>query len=160
MSRPLIVLRPDDAARIASLHAAATGNKGWPVQDYRTMLSQSAYIGFGIVDEKDDSLAAFLIAQKAVETSELLMVATHPAHRRRGLALTLLRSLLKRLSERGVSRLLLDVAEDNLGAIELYKSLDFTEDGRRSKYYRRGDKRVDAVLMSRAITGLPPAKKA
>lgn len=160
MSPPLIVLRPDDAARVASLHAAATGNDGWPVQDYRTMLSQSAYLGLAVVDEQDDSLAAFLIAQKAVETSELLMVATAPAHRRLGYARLLIRSLLKRLAERGFARLLLDVAEDNRSAIGLYSSLGFAEDGRRPNYYKRNEQRVDALLMSRAITGLPPAKKA
>lgn len=155
----MIVLRPDDAPRIAALHDAASKSP-WPVQDYRSMLKQNTSLGLGIVDDGDDSLNAFVICQFAVDTADLLMVATHPNARRRGFARTLLRALLKRLGERGMARLTLDVAADNAGAIALYKAMEFAEDGRRPNYYKSDTGRIDAVLMSRSITGLPSSKKA
>ena len=159
MSPALIVLRPDDAARIATLHAAAADD-AWPVQDYRNMLSQSTNLSFGICDDTSDTLKAFVLTQIAVDTADLLMVATHPGHRRKGLARHLLRGLLKRLGERGIARLTLDVAADNAGAIALYHAMGFAEDGRRPNYYKRDAGRIDAVLMSRTITGLRSHEKA
>ena len=159
MSPALIVLKPNDAARVATLHAAAAQDP-WPVQDYRILLSQSTSLGLGICAESTDALIAFLICQVTLDTADLLMIATDPQSRRKGFARHVLRRLLKRLGERGVERLTLDVAADNDGAIALYRAIGFAEDGRRSNYYRRETGRVDAVLMSRAITGLPPHEKA
>ncbi len=159
MSLPLIVLRPDDAARIASLHGSATGNP-WPVQDHRSLLKQSTCLGLGICEDESDTLTAFAICQTVLESADLLMIATDPNFRRQGRARALLRGLLKRLGERGVQRLTLDVAADNSGAVALYRSLGFAEDGRRPKYYKRENMSVDAILMSRAITGLPFREKA
>ena len=155
----MIVLRPGDAIRIAALHHAATQD-GWPAEDYQNMLSQSTYLGLGMCAEKEDVLTAFAICQIAVDTADLLMIATDPHFRRKGYARALLVSLLMRLGERGLARLTLDVAEDNIGAVALYRALGFATDGRRPNYYRRASGRVDAVLMSRRITGLPPRKKA
>ena len=159
MSAPLIVLKPDDAARLAALHHAATGD-AWPVHEYRNTLQHGANLGLGICDEETDALSAFILCQIALDTADLLMVATHPGFQRRGLARTLLRALLKRLGERGTDRLTLDVASDNSAAIALYRTMGFAEDGRRPSYYKRETGRIDAVLMSRPVTGLPPREKA
>ena len=159
MSPPLIVLRPDDAARVAALHAVSAHDP-WPAHAYRSLLQQSTCLGLGICEETSDQLKAFLVCQMAVDTGDLLMVATHPDHRRKSLARTLIHALLKRLGERGAARLTLDVAADNERAIALYTSMGFAEDGRRPNYYTRGPSRMDAILMSRAVTGLPPRKKA
>ena len=159
MRPAVLVLRPDDAARIATLHHAANGD-GWPVQDYRNMLGEPQYLALGIANEQDDTLAAFALCQTVLDTADLLMVATHPNSRRRGYARTLLRTLLSRLGERGTARLTLDVAADNDAAIALYNSLEFAEDGRRPNYYKRNGQRIDAVLMSRAVAGLPRSEKA
>lgn len=159
MNLPLSVLRPDDAPRIAELHASAADDP-WPVQDYRAMLSQSTCLSLGICDGTSGALNAFALTQIAVDSADLLIIATAPELRRNGLARALLRNLLNRFGERGLARFTLDVAEDNEGAIALYQSMGFAEDGRRPNYYRRAAGRIDAILMSRAITGLPSNKKA
>jgi len=150
----LILLRSDDAPRVAELHTAAAEDP-WPVQDYRNLLKLESALAMAIVRESDDSLAAFLLCQIALDTADVLMVATHPEIRRKGYARALLQSLLKRLGERGTARLTLDVAATNTAAIALYQSMQFVRDGLRPKYYKAGDKRVDAVLMSRPVARLP-----
>ena len=56
-----------------------------------------------------------------------------------------------------VSRITLDVAEDNTSARRLYDRLGFTLDGRRTGYYRaRRAAPVDALLLSRALTQQNP----
>jgi ribosomal-protein-alanine N-acetyltransferase len=48
---------------------------------------------------------------------------------------------------------MLDVAEDNLPARELYRAHGFAEDGRRPRYYRAArNVPVDAILMSRSLS--------
>lgn len=153
MSRAAIILKPDDAPRVASLHAAAAAD-AWPVEEYRTLLKQPTSFAMGVAEDPSDLLQSFLIAQIAMDTSDLLMIATAPDSRRQGLARFLLRSLLKRLGERGIERLTLDVAADNASAVALYESMRFVTDGKRPNYYRRPEGRVDAVLMSRPVAGL------
>jgi len=150
----MIVLRSGDAPRMTSLHAAAASDP-WPVEEYRNLLKQGTSLALGTAHEETDSLKAFVLSQIAVDTADILMIATSPQHQRQGLAKTILGSLIKRLGERGVERITLDVAADNDAAIALYGAMEFAIDGRRPKYYRQGKNRVDAILMSRPVTGLP-----
>jgi ribosomal-protein-alanine N-acetyltransferase len=60
---------------------------------------------------------------------------------------------MSRLGERGIGRITLDVAEDNIAARRLYEGLGFTEDGRRPGYYTTGrDIPAAAILMSRDLS--------
>jgi ribosomal protein S18 acetylase RimI-like enzyme len=52
-------------------------------------------------------------------------VAVHPEFRRRGLALALMRATLDHIRERGGAAAILQVDDDNLGAIEVYRRLGF-----------------------------------
>lgn len=159
MSFSIIVLRPDDAPRVATLHAAAT-NDPWPVQDHRNLLKQHTTLGLGICSDETGALNAFLLCQIVIDTADLLIVATDPACQRQGCARCLMTGLLSRLGERGTERLTLEVAADNPAAIALYDSMEFSEDGRRPGYYARGNLKVDGILMSRRVSGLPPTEKA
>ncbi|WP_300425465.1 GNAT family N-acetyltransferase [uncultured Hyphomonas sp.] len=85
--------------------------------------------------------------------TDILTIATDPHQRRKGLAGRLISALVKRVGERGVTRIMLDVAEDNLPARELYRAHGFAEDGRRPRYYRAArNVPVDAILMSRSLS--------
>lgn len=52
-------------------------------------------------------------------------VAVHPAHRRRGIAFALVRATLDLIHSRGGREALLQVDDDNTGAVELYRRLGF-----------------------------------
>ena len=149
MTWPILVLRPDDAGRMSRLHMRCFDDP-WSAMSFRGMLLDRTILPLGI--ELEGDLVAFILAQSVAGEADVLTVATAPDHRRRGLAATLLRALVSRLGERGISRLTLDVAEDNAPARALYKAHGFTEDGRRPRYYTAGrDVPVDAVLMSRKL---------
>ncbi len=61
-------------------------------------------------------------------------VATHPAYRRRGIARSLTETALQQIRERGENEVWLHVREDNPAAIQLYKSLGFEEQCRRTSW--------------------------
>jgi ribosomal protein S18 acetylase RimI-like enzyme len=58
-------------------------------------------------------------------------VATHPDHRRKGIASVLTEQTMKLARQRGADELWLHVREDNPGAVQMYSSLGFTERARR-----------------------------
>ncbi len=87
---------------------------------------------------------AFLLAQVIDHEAEILLIATHPAHRRKGLA----RNLIEELKTK-VSNITLEVRADNRAATNLYANQGFDVVGRRRGYYFEQDKpNCDALIMS------------
>ncbi len=76
---------------------------------------------------------------------EIDRVATHPQHRRLGLARRLLEELPGRAPGEALSQVFLEVAASNEIALALYARVGFRRTGLRRAYYRDGD---DAVLMA------------
>ena len=54
-------------------------------------------------------------------------VATHPDHRRKGIARTLTEQVMQHARQRGVDALWLHVRADNPGAVQMYSDLGFVE---------------------------------
>jgi ribosomal-protein-alanine N-acetyltransferase len=78
--------------------------------------------------------------------AEVQTIAVAPWQQRQGMGRTLLQTLIGEATERGCSRMLLEVRADNAAAISLYESFGFAINGRRRDYYGAGQ---DAVLMQR-----------
>lgn len=148
-----IILRPDDADRMAHLHALSfPEHEAWSAASFASSLALSTTLALGF--ESDIGLKTMLVLQRSADEAEILTLATSPAFQRNGLAGRLLQHGLQLLGQSGTARLMLDVAADNSGAIAFYKHFDFAEDGRRPNYYRsRRTQAVDAILMSRPIAG-------
>ncbi|MCA8901518.1 MAG: ribosomal protein S18-alanine N-acetyltransferase [Hyphomonas sp.] len=146
MSFPMLVLNARDAGRMGALHMRCFSDP-WSAVSFRGLLLDSSIVSLGI--EMGGELAAFVQAQTVAGEADILTIATGPEFRRRGLGTMLIRGLISRLGERGISRLTLEVAEDNGAARALYEAVGFTEDGRRPRYYTSGrELPADAVLMS------------
>lgn len=61
-------------------------------------------------------------------------VATHPEHRRKGIARTLTERAMQHAWQRGGDELWLHVREDNPGAVQMYTDLGFEEHARRTTW--------------------------
>jgi [ribosomal protein S18]-alanine N-acetyltransferase len=83
----------------------------------------------------DGQPAGFALARATLDEAELLLLATHPGCRRRGVGVSLLRSVIRDARERGVNQLHLEVRADN-AAIKLYHAQGFRKVGVRRNYYR------------------------
>ena len=76
----------------------------------------------------------------------------HPGLRRRGHARRLLDGALARAAKDGAKAVFLEVAEDNLAALDLYRACGFATIGRREGYYRSPEgRRIEAVTMRRDL---------
>ena len=101
-----------------------------------------------LVAEVDGAVVGHATASVVADIAELQRIAVDPAHRRTGLASELLDAVVDAARAGGADRLLLEVREDNAGAIAFYAARDFVEVDRRRRYYRDG---ATAVVLRRGI---------
>ncbi len=137
-------MTPDEMART---HAEAfTQARPWAAEEFAELLTGPHVRVFG------DAIC-FALVQILGSEAELLTIATHPAHQRRGLARRVMTQWHDAAHDAGAERAFLDVAADNAGAMALYASCGYTSCGRRKGYYRRATtESVDAVVMQLDLT--------
>ncbi|MFL5846840.1 MAG: ribosomal protein S18-alanine N-acetyltransferase [Solirubrobacteraceae bacterium] len=100
----------------------------------------------------DGDLTGYLICSRYDRVWHVMNVSVDPAHRRRGIASSLLRDLLERVGD--AADLTLEVRTSNTGAIALYERFAFRSAGIRPRYYQ--DNGEDAVIMWRTHDGGDP----
>jgi len=132
---------------MAETHAAAfTQSRPWTASEFSDLMAQRHCFAFG------DSRCFALIRVVADEV-ELLTIATNPGFQRQGLARHCMDLWQSEAVKLGATRAFLDVAADNLPALELYLACGFEPCGNRPEYYPRATgTAVDAILMARALT--------
>ncbi|MDC0947779.1 GNAT family N-acetyltransferase [Gammaproteobacteria bacterium] len=104
---------------------------------------------FGI--ERDGEPAAIVAVQAMNGCVELIELWVDPDHRRNGLAQSLIEALSTTMLDEGAAIIELEVRSKNRAALALYRSLGFSADGLRPRYYR--DPNDDALLMSLKLIG-------
>jgi ribosomal-protein-alanine N-acetyltransferase len=140
-------LHIDDVDDLLTIEQAATAYP-WSREQFASGLAAKEF-GWGV--EIDRRMIGFAIFSAVLDEVTLLDIAMHPDFQRQGLARKLLVVALRELPLRAGARCLLEVRASNDPAITLYKSLGFTEDGRRRNYYPSHNGREDALLMSRNL---------
>ncbi|HEU0043010.1 GNAT family N-acetyltransferase [Sphingomonas sp.] len=104
-----------------------------------------------LLAQLDDEPAGFAMVRTVLDEVELLLLATVPAHRRRGVAAALLRGAMGEAAAEGVRRMHLEVRAGN-DAARLYVAQGFAKVGERRGYYRgKTGQSFDAHTYSRAL---------
>ena len=153
-----------DAARISQIHAASFAH-GWSTAEIEAMLTDRTHISDVVVAPAliGQILTGFAISRVIGIEAELLTIALDPEIRGRGHSAMLLRRHAARIRRAGAEKLFLEVADDNLAALALYRRLGFVEIGRRKGYYpdlKTSGKRRDAVTMRWDLDGFDPTPRA
>lgn len=141
-------LTREDADQICTLHSQGF-KPHWPAADMAEHIDRDIVIGI------DVPLSGFLIIRPAQDQAELLTITIAPNKRGLGLAKTLLRAGEIKSAEQGIEIIFLEVAEDNMAALALYKSLGYRPIGRRPAYYKRKAGRVAALTFRKTLDALP-----
>ena len=100
-----------------------------------------------LVAEEGGEIAGYCGVLTALDQGDVLNVGVRPERQRQGIGRRLIGALIKKMDERGVASLYLEVRTSNQAAIDLYEASGFKEVGRREGYYEAP--REDAVLMCR-----------
>src|SRR5262249_53844871 len=90
-------------------------------------------------------LLGFLIFWLVHDELHILNVATHPSHRRRGVAWAVLEAALDRGRQNRCTLATLEVRRSNEAALSLYRAFGFRAVGIRPNYYV--DEGEDAIVM-------------
>ncbi len=136
------------AAELAAIHARSFETP-WTAVDIAALLAAPG--GFALAVREADRFSAFLIGRAIAGEAEVLTLAVEPAQRRRGLARRLLEAAIVAAREAGAEAMFLEVAADNVGAIDLYQGAGFVRVGARPGYYGRSQRAIDALVLHREL---------
>ena len=98
-----------------------------------------------LVAEEDGVVAGYIGSQTVMDESDMMNVAVHPDHRRKGVAESLVNELIEALKKRESHCLTLEVRASNEPAKALYEKLGFVQVGLRRNYYR--NPKEDALIL-------------
>lgn len=144
----LLWAAPDRSSEIAALHKRLF-YPAWDEAAVKALLEHPASTSLVAVAGDPKAVAGFIIGQLAADEAEILSVGVAPDWQRTGLGKMLVEGLIRAARRGEAKRVFLDVAADNAGAIQLYKSLNFSETGRRKAYYQRANgPAADALLFA------------
>ncbi len=83
-----------------------------------------------------ETVVGYIGSQTVLGETDMMNVAVHPDHLRRGIGEALVLALVEAIRTRGSRQLTLEVRESNDKARALYAKLGFVQVGRRPNYYR------------------------
>ena len=132
---------------LAALHAAAfSATRAWSAKEFADLL---AHDGTTVIGDRN----CFVLMRKVLHEAEILTLATHPAKRRQGLGRKALAASADWAKTQGVTKIFLEVAEDNTAAIALYTTAGYTQIGRRPGYYLPKDRAaIAALILAQSLT--------
>ena len=145
MIRPAV---PADAVAVADLELDNLGADAWSEQLVAAGVNGELPTVTYLVAEVGGAVVGHAVASVVADIAELQRIAVDAGHRRAGLATALLEGVLTLARDGGADRLLLEVREDNTGALAFYAAAGFTEIDRRRRYYRDG---ATAVVLLRSL---------
>lgn len=114
----------------------------WTREQFLLGLERRAFRILGV--RLRDVLVAYAAFSVIAGEMEILNIAVHPFHRRKGLARLLLADVLEACRAEKVEQGFLEVRRSNAGAIDLYEKFGFIQVGARKNYYP--DNHEDALL--------------
>lgn len=143
---------PQDLPAVAKIMQDAFDpryGEAWTSAQCMGMLSlPGVWLTIASIDEAD---IGFSLARVAGPEAELLLLATRPAARGRGVGGALLRAVIAEAAHRGVIDLHLEVRAGN-DAVRLYRREGFEKVGQRHNYYRgNAGQLFDAQTFSRKL---------
>ena len=151
-------IAPADCNAIAALEARLFATA---LDQARLMALQTNPVFCGFIDlasdqdqpqfQSDDDLASYiagyLLATIIDDEAEILSIGVMPDRQSQGVGKRLLQRFFDYGASRNMAKALLEVAEDNVAALELYRDFGFAEFGRRKDYYKQGNQKIDAITM-------------
>lgn len=132
---------PADAAALAVLHASAF-ERPWDDAGFEALLV--TFNVFGLMLDGQ----GFILCRAVADEAEILTLAVAPMVRRNGVGRALVEAAAGVAAARGADSLFLEVASDNVAALELYASAAFEPAGLRKGYYAGG---ADALVLRRTL---------
>ena len=132
METQILPMTADDIAQVAALEQACFSDP-WPQSVLEKELENE--LSLWMVAKESSEVLGYVGSQSVLDEADMMNLAVRETARRQGIARSLVQTLCKRLSEKGVQSLTLEVRDSNEPAIRLYEALGFSQAGKRPNYY-------------------------
>ncbi len=141
------LVRSVQRAELPAVHAIeqVCFRNPWPLHIFEMELEHDWSRLWGAFRPGAEQLLGYLLFWVVYDEVHILNIATHPEHRRRSIARTLIGRLDAEARRIQARFLTLEVRMSNVAAIGLYDNEGFSVVGRRPKYYT--DNCEDALVM-------------
>jgi ribosomal-protein-alanine N-acetyltransferase len=139
----------EDVDAILWLESVCQGAEAWSEALVRDGVAGAVPTVRHLVARMDGDVVGYAIASVAGDVVELQRIGVEPSRRRGGWATRLLGAVVALAREHGADRVLVEVRDDNAGALVFYEARGFAEIARRSRYYRDG---ATAVVLELPLT--------
>lgn len=101
-----------------------------------------------LVAEQGNEIVAFLLAEDLIDSFNLLLIATKNEFKNKNIATKLMQKLEEIAKNKKIEKIWLEVRENNIPAINLYKKNDFKNIYLRRNYYKNGE---NALIFEKLI---------
>jgi len=132
MQNCLKIAQLTDSNLLTEIHSECF-EKGWnlaAIEDYMRQPNCYALLAGNL---------GFILFQIVVDECEIKTICVMPQERGKGYAKLLCAEAIDVISGLSAKKIFLEVAENNISALNLYKKLGFEVYGKREKYYANGD---------------------
>jgi ribosomal-protein-alanine N-acetyltransferase len=133
----LVPLTIEDGEILEKIHAACFPD-GWSQKTFDHLLKENITCGW-LANNLSGTPVGFILARILEDEAEILTFAVHPSSQRQGIGRHLLTELMNFLKSVHCTKTFLEVAIDNVTAINLYNSVGFKIVGSRPHYYQRNN---------------------
>ena len=100
-----------------------------------------------LIYKNDVQILGFIHYEIMYETANILNIVVNPEYRRNKIGTHLINNMLSNLCNKNIENIMLEVNENNISAINLYKKFNFEIINIRKKYYNG----KDAYIMERRV---------
>jgi ribosomal-protein-alanine N-acetyltransferase len=125
----------DDVVAVAGLEREALGRDAWSESLVTEGVAGRIPTTLFLVAESEDRTCGYAAVSIVADVAELQRIAVAITHRRTGVATAILVRVEQEAAARHADRVLLEVRDDNAGALAFYAHHGFTELQRRPRYY-------------------------
>jgi ribosomal-protein-alanine N-acetyltransferase len=135
-----------DLPQVLRIETLCFAEDAFPEALFRELAGQPSALF--LVARRRERVVGYAIAALRGRSAELISIAVHPRHRRRGVGQALLDAVLRRLRRAGAASCRLAVRTTNAAAIAFYEKNGFVRRKLLRNYYTDGG---DAFLMRRSL---------
>ncbi len=126
---------------------------GWNENQISSQFSKNVNYSLGIFENNE--LIAFILGDlifiEKVSEYEILLIYVKKNYRNQGLANHLLNTLYLQKNIKNLNKIFLEVAQDNMEALKLYKSHNFKLLNIRKNYYQINNNKINALCFVKTL---------
>ena len=124
------------ANKLASIEQNIFGTC-WPPEVLKEKINKGEFLYW--IFNKNNNIVGYLGIQKSLDELQILGIGILEEYRNTGLAKKLTAELIRFFKNSYQNKVILEVRESNIAAINLYKSVGFSQYGNRENYYKNED---------------------